>query len=203
MRLHHRWRGPDRLARNAWWGPPQLRVTLAGVPTFLASNTPWEEPTNNQAFSIQCHLPVSADQEGKELLSVPTIFFYYFFVRLLSARCVSRGIKSALARMYQRREAPPAGISLGVGGMRVPIDPALRQRLHITQPFGMELLEIRPGGPADQAELKRLDIVIAAEGEPVTEPADVQRIVRRHQAGETVTLSFLRAGNLRKVTVVL
>ncbi len=81
-------------------------------------------------------------------------------------------IKSALARIYARREAPPAGISLGVGGMRVPLDP-------------------------------RLDIVIAAEGEPVTEPADLQRMVRRHRAGETMTLSFLRGGTLRQVTVVL
>src|SRR6266705_1121853 len=112
-------------------------------------------------------------------------------------------IKSALARIYQRREATPAGISLGVGGMRVPIDPALRQRLHITQQFGMELLEIRPDGPADHAELKRLDIVIAAEGESVTEPTDLQRIVRRHQAGDTLTLNFLRGGTLRQVTVVL
>jgi hypothetical protein len=37
LRSHHRWRGPDRLARNAWWGPPQLRITVAGVPAFLAS----------------------------------------------------------------------------------------------------------------------------------------------------------------------
>jgi putative serine protease PepD len=87
--------------------------------------------------------------------------------------------------------------------MRVPIDPTLRQRLQLTQQFGMELLEIRPGGPADHAELKRLDIIIAAEGEPVTEPADLQRIVRRHQAGETVTLSFLRGGTLLQVAVVL
>jgi len=48
-----------------------------------------------------------------------------------------------------------------------------------------------------------LDIVIAAEGEPVTEPADLQRMVRRHRAGETMTLSFLRGGTLRQVTVVL
>jgi S1-C subfamily serine protease len=48
-----------------------------------------------------------------------------------------------------------------------------------------------------------LDIIIAAEGEPVTEPADLQRIVRRHQAGETVTLSFLRGGTLLQVAVVL
>jgi S1-C subfamily serine protease len=112
-------------------------------------------------------------------------------------------IKSALAHIYQRRAAPPAGISVGVGGMRVPIEPALRQRLHLTQQFGMELLEIRPGGPAERAELKRLDIVIAAAGEPVTGPTDLQRIVQRHQLGETMTLSFLRGGNLRQVTVVL
>ncbi|WP_201376638.1 hypothetical protein [Ktedonobacter robiniae] len=36
VRSHYRWRWPDRLACNAWWGPPQLRVTVAGVPAFLA-----------------------------------------------------------------------------------------------------------------------------------------------------------------------
>jgi S1-C subfamily serine protease len=112
-------------------------------------------------------------------------------------------IKSALARIYQRREAVPAGIALGVGGMRVPLEQALRQQLHLAQEFGMQLLEIRPGGPADRAALKRLDIVIAAEGQPVTEPADLQRIVRRHQVGDTMMLRFVRGGNLRQVTVVL
>jgi hypothetical protein len=36
IRSHPRWRGPDRLAHNAWWGPPHLRVSVAGVPSFLA-----------------------------------------------------------------------------------------------------------------------------------------------------------------------
>jgi hypothetical protein len=38
VRSHHRWRGPDRLARNAGWGPPQFRVTVAGVPAYLTMN---------------------------------------------------------------------------------------------------------------------------------------------------------------------
>jgi len=38
VRSHHRWSWHDRLARNTWWGPPQLRVTVAGVPTFLTSS---------------------------------------------------------------------------------------------------------------------------------------------------------------------
>ena len=112
-------------------------------------------------------------------------------------------IKSALARIYQRREAISVGIALGVGRMRVPLEQALRQQLNLTQEFGMQLLEIRHGGSADRAALKRLDIVIEAEGEPVTEPADLQRIVRRHQVGDTMMLRFLRGGKLRQVTVVL
>jgi len=38
VRSHYRWSWCDRLARNAWWGPPQLRITEAFVPAFLASN---------------------------------------------------------------------------------------------------------------------------------------------------------------------
>jgi hypothetical protein len=38
IRSHHRWSWPNRLSHNAWWGPPQLRVTVAGVPTTLAMN---------------------------------------------------------------------------------------------------------------------------------------------------------------------
>jgi serine protease Do len=112
-------------------------------------------------------------------------------------------MKAAIARLNQKRDAKSTGVSLGVGGMRVNLDPTLRRSLNLTQEFGMELLEIRPGGPADRAELKRLDVIIAAEGEPVTEPRDLQRIVRRHTVGEKVAVSFLRGGKQRKVTVVL
>ena len=87
--------------------------------------------------------------------------------------------------------------------MRVQLDAKLRQSLNLTQQYGMEVLEVRSGGPADSAELKRMDVIIAAEDEPVTEPKDLQRIVRRHRIGEKVVVSFLRGGKQRKVTIVL
>jgi hypothetical protein len=40
VRSHQRWSWQDRLARNAWWGPAHLRVTVAGVPACLALNEP-------------------------------------------------------------------------------------------------------------------------------------------------------------------
>jgi len=113
-------------------------------------------------------------------------------------------ITSAVARMRQSTPAtPPAGVSLGVGGMRVQLDDSLRQSLNLSQHYGMELLEIRSGGPADQAELKRMDIIVGAAGTPVSEPRDLQQIVRRHAAGQQIVINFVRGGKLRKVTATL
>jgi S1-C subfamily serine protease len=112
-------------------------------------------------------------------------------------------VKAAIARINQRREAIPGSVSMGVGGMRTQLDARLRQSLNLAQQYGMEVLEVRSGGPADRAELKRMDVIIAADDEPVSEPKDLQRIVRRHRAGEKVVVTFLRGGKQRKVTVVL
>jgi S1-C subfamily serine protease len=112
-------------------------------------------------------------------------------------------VKSAVARINQRRTSSPADVSLGVGGMRVALDEKLRQSLKLEQSYGMELLEIRAGGPAEQAELRRMDIIVGAAGEAVNEPHDLQRVVRRHNAGQQLSLSFVRGGKLRKVTAVL
>ena len=38
VRSRHRWSWQARLNRNAWWGPPQVRISVAGVPAFLSSN---------------------------------------------------------------------------------------------------------------------------------------------------------------------
>jgi len=49
----------------------------------------------------------------------------------------------------------------------------------------------------------QLDVIISAANESITEPRDLQRIVRRFRAGEKVSVSFLRDGKQRKVTLVL
>src|SRR5205807_970807 len=110
-------------------------------------------------------------------------------------------MKSVIARISQKRAT--AGISLGVGGVGVPLDATLQRNLHLAQQFGMQVLEIRPHGPADLAELKRLDVIVSADSEVVTEPRDLQRIVQHHQSGEKVVIGFVRDGKLRKVSAVL
>lgn len=112
-------------------------------------------------------------------------------------------VTSAIARITQHRDATTPNVSIGVGGMRVQLDGAVRNSLPTSQSSGMEVLEIRATSPAERAELKRMDVIIAADEEAVTEPRDLQRIVRRHRVGEKITVSFVRGGKLRKVTVIL
>lgn len=112
-------------------------------------------------------------------------------------------LKTAIANTAKKRAETPGKPSIGVGGMRIPLDSALRKKLNLTQAVAMQVLEIRPHSPADHAELRRLDVIVAADDEIVTEPRDLQRAVQRHRAGEKIVLSFLRGGTLRKVTIVL
>ncbi|GCE28429.1 2-alkenal reductase [Dictyobacter alpinus] len=113
-------------------------------------------------------------------------------------------MKSVVARISQKRAAAtPAGVSVGVGGMRVELDEAVRRSLGLSQRQGMEILEIRSGSPAELAALRRQDIILAADGATVTEPRDLQRVVRQHAAGDKLILTFLRGGTQRKVTIVL
>ncbi len=112
-------------------------------------------------------------------------------------------VKSAIARINKRRETPIGRVALGVGGMRTRLDDSLRRSLNLSQQFGMEVLEIRQNSPADLAELKHLDIIISAANEPVTQPQDLQRIMRRYRTGDKIAVSFLRGGKQRKVTVIV
>jgi serine protease Do len=107
-----------------------------------------------------------------------------------------------LARVRKSHE-PRQGISIGVGGMKTEIEQRLRAQLRLNQPSGMLLLEVRAGGPAAQGGLRMLDIIIAADDEPVLEPKDLQRVVARHHPGQTVKLTFLREEKQRLVTLKL
>lgn len=110
-------------------------------------------------------------------------------------------MKAVLARAARKRATTTSGPSMGVGGIQIALDAAIQRQLN--QQMGMQILEIRPQGPAEQAELRRQDIITAANGETVSEPRDLQRIVQRHQQGDKIVVSFVREGKVRKVTVIL
>jgi serine protease Do len=59
------------------------------------------------------------------------------------------------------------------------------------------------GSPAERAGLEAGDVVVAIDGRPVDKVSTLQRIVRTHAPGETVTLDVMRYGQRRSFKVKL
>ena len=65
------------------------------------------------------------------------------------------------------------------------------------------IMDVTPGGPGDEAGLREGDLLLKADGEALTKSADLLRIRRRHDAGETLTLTYERNGKRSTVNVIL
>ena len=67
----------------------------------------------------------------------------------------------------------------------------------------LTVMEVTPGGPGDEAGIQVDDRIVTADGEVLASSADLLRIRRRHEAGDTLTLVIERDGRRFTVGVVL
>jgi S1-C subfamily serine protease len=111
---------------------------------------------------------------------------------------------------YGRVRRPSLGIaSLAIG-------PDLAQQIGLPADYGVLIQKVVPGGAAERAGLKGGnqqaylgntpiylggDLVVGIDNDRVTSPQDLSEIMDRHQAGDTVTVTFYRGA--RKMTVKL
>ena len=67
----------------------------------------------------------------------------------------------------------------------------------------LRVMDVTPGGPGEEAGIRKEDLLLEADGETLTKSADLLRIRRRHDAGETLTLTYERNGKRSTVDVIL
>ncbi len=77
------------------------------------------------------------------------------------------------------------------------------QPVSIPQGPGQILLAIETGGPAESAGLLVGDVILAAQGQPLTEGDTLQRIVESLAPGAALALRIVRAGQTIEQTVTL
>ena len=126
------------------------------------------------------------------------------------------GVNSAIAAV-----GATSGQSGSIGvGFAVPIDqvqltaaqilkdgearyPVIGASVGVSDAEGAEVSEVTDSGPAQEAGLRAGDVVTAVDGEEVADGTELIVAIRKHQPGETVTLTFERGGEQRQVDVVL
>ena len=68
---------------------------------------------------------------------------------------------------------------------------------------GVRILDLRPGGPAEKAGLKKQDLITAVAGVRVREMNDLAEVLEMFPAGDVVVFDVLRGNASQKVQVTL
>jgi S1-C subfamily serine protease len=92
---------------------------------------------------------------------------------------------------------------LGLGMQAVLLPVAFQQSLALSATGGVMVVNLDPGGPADQGGVMLGDIVIAVDGQTVTDPGDIQAMLGMQQPGRVLPLTLIRGGSLIELTVTL
>ena len=107
----------------------------------------------------------------------------------------TRRIVAALMRDGRVRRA-----WLGVAVGPRPLPPRVAGRLGRDR--GIEVIEVVEGGPAARAGLHAEDLVVELDGAPLGRADDLQRLMTAERIGRPLTLTVVREGDLRRLTVV-
>jgi S1-C subfamily serine protease len=111
--------------------------------------------------------------------------------------------KAVLADLtrYGRVKRPSLGI------VSYAIGPELAQQMGLPADYGVLIQKVVPGGAAERAGLKGGteqayvgntpimlggDLIVAIDGQEVTDPQDISGIMDRHQAGDTISVTIVR-----------
>jgi Do/DeqQ family serine protease len=90
-----------------------------------------------------------------------------------------------------------------VGVTFTELNPDKAQQLDITTTNGLYVNDLVPGGGAEQAGLRKGDIIVKVEGNPVYESSDLQERVGRLQPGDKINVTVLRDGKNKDFAVTL
>jgi len=83
------------------------------------------------------------------------------------------------------------------------LSPALARRLGINQSYGLIIAQVGTGSPAARAGLRPRDVIVALDGNELTDESSLGRYLKEHKPGDTVTLRVLRNNQEMTVKVTL
>jgi serine protease Do len=68
---------------------------------------------------------------------------------------------------------------------------------------GVRVVAVAPSSPAEKADLRAGDVIVAADGQPIDSPERLAQTIGRHSAGDSVKLLVFGGGTFRDLAVEL
>lgn len=85
---------------------------------------------------------------------------------------------------------------LGFSGQPEVVQEELRSLFGLPVDRGLVVNHVAPGGPGQKAGVRVFDMVVRAEGQPVSSVGELRKILSRRRPGDRITITVLRAGEL-------
>lgn len=83
------------------------------------------------------------------------------------------------------------------------LTPELRKQLNVKTQAGAVVEEVVPNSPAAKAGLQRDDVIVAANGQTVSNPVDLRAAVQKAGAGKEIALRYERGGEMKTAKATL
>jgi len=181
-------------------------TVTAGVVSALGRSLPLDRNTKLGQL-IQTDTPINPGNSGGPLVDVQGRVVGITTAILPYAQGLGFAIpvSTALDAISQLTEAHRQGISrgaLGISGLDVRIDEAVRRSLALGQDSGVLLLEVAPGSAAARASLHSGDIILALGDHTTSSVESLRQAVQALKGHSPWQVSFLREGRRRKVALV-
>jgi len=181
-------------------------TVTAGVVSALGRSLPLDRNTKLGQL-IQTDTPINPGNSGGPLVDVQGRVVCITTAILPYAQGLGFAIpvSTALDAISQLTEAHRQGISrgaLGISGLDVRIDEAVRRSLALGQDSGVLLLEVAPGSAAARASLHSGDIILALGDHTTSSVESLRQAVQALKGHSPWQVSFLREGRRRKVALV-
>lgn len=107
-------------------------------------------------------------------------------------------VKNVLAQLKSGKKIQRGFLGLGIQ----PLEPELASALRLEEDLRAPVVtQVSPGMPAAKAGLRPYDVITEVNGKPVRTPDELVEQIRNLNAGEQARVTFIRAGQKKKVEV--
>ncbi len=123
--------------------------------------------------------------------------------RLFSFATAAALITLSLSTAHSEVEGQASDTITYLGVSTFHLSPSLREHLEIMDGFGVQVLEVVADSPAEEADLRKNDILLKFKDQLLISPEHLSLLVRNEEDSSTVPLTLIRKGTETQVEVTL